>query len=80
VPGALLFGLGVEVIHLAAEYFIAPYSVAKQGTYGVLGLAAVLLLGLFFFSRLIVGAAILNATLWERQVRQAPQEPSGRSG
>ncbi len=77
VPGALLFGLGMEVIHIVAEYFIAPYSVAKQGTYGALGVAAVLLLGLFFFSRLIVGAAILNATLWERRVRQAPPEPSG---
>jgi membrane protein len=76
VPGALAFGLGVDVIHLCAEYFVAPYSLAKQGTYGALGTAAVLLLGLFFFSRLIVGAAILNATLWERHVRQLQQDPT----
>jgi uncharacterized BrkB/YihY/UPF0761 family membrane protein len=75
VPGALVFGVGLEVIHVAAVYFIAPYSLAKQGTYGALGLAAVLLLGLFFFSRLIVGAAIINATLWERRVRQAEPVP-----
>ena len=77
IPGAVLFGLGTEVIHVVAEFFIAPYSLAKQGTYGALGLAAVLLLGLFFFSRLIVGAAIVNATLWERQARgQSPADPS----
>jgi len=73
IPGAVLFGLGTEVIHVVSEFFIAPYSLAKQGTYGALGLAAVLLLGLFFFSRLIVGAAIVNATLWERHVRREPQ-------
>jgi uncharacterized BrkB/YihY/UPF0761 family membrane protein len=69
VPGALAFGLGVETLHVVSEFFVAPYSLAKQGTYGVLGLASVLLLGLFFFSRLIVGAAVLNATLWERRQR-----------
>jgi uncharacterized BrkB/YihY/UPF0761 family membrane protein len=47
---------------------------AKQGTYGALGTAAVLLLGLFFFSRLIVGAAELNATLWERGVWGPPEQ------
>jgi uncharacterized BrkB/YihY/UPF0761 family membrane protein len=75
VPGALLFGVGTEVIQVVAVYFIGPYSLAKQGTYGALGVAAVLLLGLFFFSRLIVGAAIVNATLWERQVRREQPEP-----
>jgi uncharacterized BrkB/YihY/UPF0761 family membrane protein len=74
VPGAVLFGVGTEMIHVVAEFFIAPYSLAKQGTYGALGLAAVLLLGLFFFSRLIVGAAILNSTLWERRVRRAEEK------
>ena len=63
------------MIHLVAVYFIAPYSLAKQGTYGALGVAAVLLLGLFFFSRLIVGAAVVNATLWERRARREAPEP-----
>ncbi len=74
VPGALLFGLGTEVISAVAKYLIAPYALAKQGTYGALGTAAVLLLGLFFFSRLIVGAAVLNATLWERGVWGQPEQ------
>jgi uncharacterized BrkB/YihY/UPF0761 family membrane protein len=66
LPGALLFGLGLEILHVIGAYFIAPYAITKQGTYGALGVAAALLLGLFFLSRLIVAAAVLNATLWER--------------
>ncbi len=69
VPGALLFAGGTEVIQIGAAYLLAPYAIAKEGTYGALGLAAALLLALFFVSRLVVGAAILNATLWERQAR-----------
>lgn len=41
----------------------------STGTYGALGVAAALLVGLFLISRLIVGAATLNATLWERHAR-----------
>jgi len=47
-------------------YYLVPEAENKQGTYGVLGLAASLLLGLFLFSRIMVGSAVLNATLWER--------------
>jgi uncharacterized BrkB/YihY/UPF0761 family membrane protein len=69
VPGALLFGVGLEVLNIVAAYVIAPWAINKQGTYGALGAAAALLLALFFLSRLIVGAAVLNATLWERGAR-----------
>jgi membrane protein len=67
VPGAIVFGLGAEVIHAISVYFLAPYSISKQGTYGALGTAAVLLLGLYFASRLIIACAVLNATLWSRR-------------
>jgi uncharacterized BrkB/YihY/UPF0761 family membrane protein len=50
-----------------AAYVLAPYALNKQGTYGALGLAAALLVGLFVISRLMVGAAVVNATLWERR-------------
>ena len=67
VPGALAGALGLELIHVFTAYVLVPYASAKEGTYGALGAAAALLLGLFFVSRLIVGAAVLNATLWERR-------------
>ena len=78
IPGALAFGVGIEVIHVFTAYILAPWSLAKQGTYGVLGIAAALLVGLFLISRLMVGSAVLNATLWERQARAAEgRRPAG---
>jgi uncharacterized BrkB/YihY/UPF0761 family membrane protein len=72
VPGALLFGFSLEALQAVAVYFIGPYSLSKQGTYGAIGVAAVLLFGLYLLSRVVVLAAVVNATLWSRRV-------SGRS-
>jgi uncharacterized BrkB/YihY/UPF0761 family membrane protein len=54
-------------VQLLAAYVLAPYALNKQGTYGALGLVAALLVGLFVISRLMVRAAVVNATLWERR-------------
>ena len=70
LPGALVFGIGVEALQVVIAYFITPYAIAKQGTYGALGVAAGLLVGLFLVSRLVVAAAVVNATLWERTARE----------
>jgi uncharacterized BrkB/YihY/UPF0761 family membrane protein len=71
VPGALVFGVGAEVLNVVAAYVITPWALAKQGTYGALGIAAALLVGLYLISRVVVAAAVVNATLWER--RPQPQ-------
>jgi uncharacterized BrkB/YihY/UPF0761 family membrane protein len=71
VPGALLCGAGIELLHVFTAYVLEPYAVAKEGTYGAMGAAAALLLGLFILSRLVVAGALLNATLWERRCRAA---------
>jgi uncharacterized BrkB/YihY/UPF0761 family membrane protein len=69
IPGALLYGVGTEVLNVVVAYVITPWALAKQGTYGALGVAAALLFGLFLISRVAVAAAVVNATLWERQAR-----------
>jgi len=69
VPGALVCGLGAEVLNVVVAYVITPWALAKQGTYGALGIAAALLFGLYLISRVVVGAAIVDATLWERRAR-----------
>jgi uncharacterized BrkB/YihY/UPF0761 family membrane protein len=69
LPGALLFAVGIELVHVVTAYFIAPLSLSKEGTYGALGIASALLLALYFGGRVIVAAAALNATLWDRHVR-----------
>jgi len=76
IPGALLFAVGLEALHVFGAYVLAPYAIAKQGTYGALGTAAVLLLALFLVSRLMVAAAVLNATLWERRAAPTPDSPA----
>jgi uncharacterized BrkB/YihY/UPF0761 family membrane protein len=69
VPGAVVFGLGIEVLHLVTAYVIAPQASSKQGTYGALGVAAALLLGLYLISRLVVATAVVNTTLVGRRGR-----------
>lgn len=69
LPGAVAFAAGIEVLQLLAAYLMAPWALSKQGTYGALGLAAALLFALYLISRLVVGGAALNATLWERRAR-----------
>lgn len=67
LPGALLFGVGAEVLHSVVVYVITPYAVSKEGTYGALGVAATLLFGMYLLCRVVVASAVLNATLWERR-------------
>jgi uncharacterized BrkB/YihY/UPF0761 family membrane protein len=61
-------------------YFITPYALAKQGTYGALGVAAGLLFGLFLVSRLVVAAAVVNATLSARNARLGSTQRSALGG
>jgi uncharacterized BrkB/YihY/UPF0761 family membrane protein len=74
LPGALAFGIGIELIQIFTAFVIAPMSLTKQGTYGALGIAAALLFGLYLIARLMVGAAVLNATLWDRKLESLPGE------
>lgn len=67
LPGVALFAVGIEVLNVVTAFVIAPYAATKGGTYGALGIAAGLLLGLFLVGRLVVVSAELNATLWEQR-------------
>jgi uncharacterized BrkB/YihY/UPF0761 family membrane protein len=78
VPGAALFGLGVQALHLFNGYLVAPLVEGKQDIYGVLGIAAALLFSLYLAGRLIVATAVLDATLWER--RRAAAGASAEEG
>jgi uncharacterized BrkB/YihY/UPF0761 family membrane protein len=71
IPGAAVLAMGLQLLHAIVVYVITPWAIARQGTYGALGVAAALLVGLFLISRLMVVAAVVNATLWERQARAA---------
>lgn len=74
VPGALLVGAGVWLIHLFSVYVLAHRVDKASSMYGSLGVAAALLAWLYLFGRLMVAGAMLNATLWERQTRSRERE------
>ena len=67
LPGAAIMALGMEVVSGIGTLLISPRIATSQSTYGALGVAATLLLGLFLVSRLVVASAVVNATAWERR-------------
>jgi uncharacterized BrkB/YihY/UPF0761 family membrane protein len=69
LPGAALYGIGLLLIHIFNVYILDRLHESRSSTYGALGSAAAVLLGFYFIGRLIVGTAVLNATLYERRHR-----------
>jgi uncharacterized BrkB/YihY/UPF0761 family membrane protein len=69
-PGALVVGLGVAAIGLFNTLVLFPWLGEREETYGVLGVAAVLLFGFFLVGRTMELAASLNATLDEERRRR----------
>lgn len=80
VPGAVLFAVGVAVLHLATVFYFAPRLARAPSLYGSLGTAATLLLWLFVISRIVVASAFLNATLWRRNAAPEPRNGNGAGG
>jgi uncharacterized BrkB/YihY/UPF0761 family membrane protein len=67
LPGAILFGVGAQILHLIGVYYLAARFTHASLLYGVLGGSAALLFGLYLIGRLIIGAAVVNATIFERR-------------
>ena len=80
LPGSLLVAVGIEGIHLATVFYIAQKAETASATYGTLGISLVLLFWLYLLGRLIVAAAVLNATLSERRTGDAEPLPAADVG
>jgi uncharacterized BrkB/YihY/UPF0761 family membrane protein len=65
VPGAILFAVGLEALHLLTVYYLAERLATQSALYGALGLAASLLFYLFLIGRGVVWSAELNAVVWD---------------
>jgi len=74
VPGAVLTGVGMRLLGLAASTYFAYRLDHSNDLYGALGLALVMMLFLFLVARIFVAAQFLNATLHRRR------EPSADAG
>ena len=73
IPGSLFYAIGFCGVVLFNILILGSLIETKTSTYGALGTAATLLLAFFLVGRVIVGAAVLNATLYERRSRSRDQ-------
>lgn len=72
LPGAIMFGIGVQVLHVVTVVWIARSLESKSETYGALGAALTILLWAYLLGRLVTASASLNTVIW----RDRPQTPA----
>lgn len=75
-PGAAIAAVGLLATHLATQFYLVGKAASYSDMYGGLGVAAVLLLWLYMLGRLLVAAAMINATRHRGSEDQTGQEPS----
>jgi uncharacterized BrkB/YihY/UPF0761 family membrane protein len=73
LPGAILFGIGLEVLYVFTAYYLQIKLANASELYGVLGLATTALFYLFLIGRGVIWAAEVNAVVWEAR----KSEPRG---
>jgi len=66
VPGAALVAVGVQGLHLFTVLFLGPKLANATELYGVLGVVSTILFWLYITGRLVIGAATINASLYEQ--------------
>ncbi len=76
-PGAVLFAVGVQALHLFTVFYLSPKLHHSTELYAVLGIVATVLFWLYMTGRLVVGAATLNASLHEQRLLAAGTTPEG---
>jgi uncharacterized BrkB/YihY/UPF0761 family membrane protein len=79
LPGAVLFGVGVEVLQFLTVYFFSRYIASKTETYGAIGASIAILLWAYFAGRLIVTAAFLNAERWRQSGEAVDSAPGSET-
>lgn len=74
IPGSLFYAIGTVLVQIFNVLILGQMIKEKSTTYGALGIAGAILLDLFLIGRVIVGAAVVNATLYERNSRSRSQQ------
>jgi uncharacterized BrkB/YihY/UPF0761 family membrane protein len=70
VPGGLLVGAVLELMHAVSVFYLPGRFDRASSTYGAMGVVVVALAWLYFSGRAVVAAAVLDVTLWERRDRR----------
>ena len=71
-PGAALFAIGTEILHVVTVVWFPHHLESKSEIYGTIGLSVALLLWAYLVGRLITLSAVLNAALWARFGADSP--------
>lgn len=66
VPGALLVGVGLQLLHIFTVLWIARQVDSKSDTYGAIGIALALLFWAYLTGRIFMAGMVLNAAHWYR--------------
>jgi uncharacterized BrkB/YihY/UPF0761 family membrane protein len=66
LPGAIVTGVGVEILHVITVVWIARQIEGREDTYGLLSIALALLLWAYVLGRVLVMSAVVNASQWYR--------------
>jgi uncharacterized BrkB/YihY/UPF0761 family membrane protein len=67
VPGALLVGVGLEVMHFVTVYYISRKVSSASQLYGPIGAAVAILLWAYLIGRLVVASAVLNSSMYNHR-------------
>jgi uncharacterized BrkB/YihY/UPF0761 family membrane protein len=74
LPGAVVFGVGMQLLHLFTVYYITRSVSAKSETYGTIGISLGALAWAYVAGRLMISTAVVNAALWRRFTDNHPDE------
>jgi uncharacterized BrkB/YihY/UPF0761 family membrane protein len=78
IPGAALVAVGVEVLHVVTVFYISGRVSSASALYGPIGAAVAILFWAYLVGRMVVGSAVLNASLHRRSVNEAEQAALAR--
>ena len=74
VPGAILFGVGIELLRLGTAVFLSGKLDRSVDLYGALGIGAAIMAFLYLIGRLTVAAVFANAEWWRTHTGIEPEE------
>jgi uncharacterized BrkB/YihY/UPF0761 family membrane protein len=81
VPGGLLVGVVLELMHAVSVFYLPGRFDRASSTYGGMGVMVVALAWLYFSGRAVVAGAVLDVMLWERRdrrnERRVPRDDGG---
>ncbi len=67
LPGAIVGGIGLEVLKVVGAFVVPRLVASSSALYGSIGTVFAILAWLFFFARLVVYAATVNVVRWEAE-------------